>query len=435
MDLEISQSTQSATPDAPIFLMTTCQVGAEKVLKQEMERLRPEFRAAYSRPGFVTFRMPSIPTSLAEIENDAVFARAVTLSLGKVCAEEESAMVHAVWEKIAGRKVSWIHVWERDAAIAGTRGHIASVCETTPRKKNDEDSENDRNGENVRNGKRKANGANGVTNRNTADGNAGEYEDPADVVREPIRYEPGITLNARRIAEQLVRDCPRSQTLAPACRMNPFLPAALGDTVLDVILVGPREWWVGIHVARTRVGQISGGLLPLTPPKEMVSRAWLKMEEALWWSELPIQPGDECAEIGSAPGGASQAILARGALLYGIDPAAMAPKILHHPHFIHIRKRTHEVRRRVFRNVKWLAADMNVAPDYTLDSVEGIVTHPECGVQGMILTLKLFQWTLVNEIPRFLERIQSWGFCNVRARQLLYNRQEICVTCNGRANP
>ncbi|MDO4558964.1 MAG: SAM-dependent methyltransferase, partial [Planctomycetia bacterium] len=231
---------------------------------------------------------------------------------------------------------------------------------------------------------------------------------------------------------ELVRTCPDPGRLTSACRLNPFLPAATGDTVLDVVLVGPREWWIGTHLVRTRIDQVPGGLISLKTPPGVVSRAWLKMEEALWWSELPIRPGDECAEIGSAPGGASQAILARGARLYGIDPAEMAPEVLRNRRFTHIRKRTHEVRRRVFRNVKWLTADMNVSPDYTLDSVEGIVTHPECGVRGMILTLKLFRWALADEIPRFLERIRNWGFRNVRARQLQYNRQEICVTCNGR---
>ena len=77
--------------------------------------------------------------------------------------------------------------------------------------------------------------------------------------------------------------------------------------------------------------------------------------------------------------------------------------------------------------MRWLTADLNVAPTYTLDTVEAIVTHADVSVQGMILTLKLLEWSLATEIPAYLDRIHSWGFGRVAARQLHHNRQEICV--------
>ena len=101
--------------------------------------------------------------------------------------------------------------------------------------------------------------------------------------------------------------------------------------------------------------------MPLVLPPDAVSRAWLKMEEALRWAQLPIPPEAHWAEIGSAPGGASQALLQRGYDVTGIDPAAMHPRSSAHPRFTHIRRRSTAVRRREFRKVRWLAADMNVA--------------------------------------------------------------------------
>ncbi len=173
--------------------------------------------------------------------------------------------------------------------------------------------------------------------------------------------------------------------------------------------------------------------MPLELPPDAVSRAWLKMEEALRWSELPIPAGGNalhparCAEIGSAPGGATQSLLARGCEVLGIDPAEMHPAVLANPRFTHIRRRSVQVRRRDFRKVRWLMADMNVAPGYTLDAVESIVTHPEVNVRGMLLTLKLFEWRLADELPAWIDRVRSWGFNVVRARQLQHNRQEVCV--------
>jgi 23S rRNA (cytidine2498-2'-O)-methyltransferase len=85
------------------------------------------------------------------------------------------------------------------------------------------------------------------------------------------------------------------------------------------------------------------------------------------------------------------------------------------------------VRRRDFRKIRWLTADMNVAPRYTLDVVEEIVAHPQINIRGMLLTLKLFQWEMAQEVPQYVARIRAWGYNFVNIRQLQYNRQEICV--------
>jgi len=162
-------------------------------------------------------------------------------------------------------------------------------------------------------------------------------------------------------------------------------------------------------------------------PQGTASRAWLKMEEALDWSQLPAAAGARFAEIGSSPGGASQSLLGRGYEVIGIDPAEMATQVLENPKFRHIRRRAIPVPRRAFRKVRWLTADMNVAPKFTLDAIEAIVTHAEVNIRGMLLTLKLPEWHLASEVPAYLARIRSWGFNLVRARQLANNRREICV--------
>jgi 23S rRNA (cytidine2498-2'-O)-methyltransferase len=198
--------------------------------------------------------------------------------------------------------------------------------------------------------------------------------------------------------------------------------------VLDCILVEPHEWWFGFHRIRSIPSRWPGGIFQLLEhPEEMVSRAYLKMREALAWSRLPIKRGELVAEIGSAPGGASQALLEKGLKVMGIDPAPMDERILSNRKFMHIQKRGHEVRRREFRNVRWFTADINLAPQYTLDTVEAIVTHESVNVEGLLLTLKLLEWKLAGDVPEYLARVRSWGYRNVAARQLSHNRQEICV--------
>jgi 23S rRNA (cytidine2498-2'-O)-methyltransferase len=162
-----------------------------------------------------------------------------------------------------------------------------------------------------------------------------------------------------------------------------------------------------------------------------VSRAWLKMREAVLWSGFVLSEGERCVEIGSAPGGASQFLLSRGLDVIGIDPAVMDPVVLGDPHFRHIRKRAKEVPRKEFVGIEWLTSDVNLPPNYTLDAVGAIVKHAGVQLKGMLLTLKLVDWSLADDVPIFLERIRSWGFRNVRARQLHHNRQEICVAAAG----
>jgi 23S rRNA (cytidine2498-2'-O)-methyltransferase len=237
-------------------------------------------------------------------------------------------------------------------------------------------------------------------------------------------FEPGQTALANEVAG-LVRDAqPSSRGRRPPTNRT----ARSGDTVLDCVLVEPNEWWIGWHRATTMATRWPGGVPLIRPDAEPISRAYWKLEEALRWSQLPISKGDLCVELGSAPGGAVQLLLERGMYVLGVDPAEMDEQILSHPNFAHIKARAADVKRSEFARVRWLMADSIVAPELTLDSVEAIVTHDETHVRGLLLTLKLADWDLAAKIPEFLDRIRSWGYKYVRARQLAFNRQEICVS-------
>jgi 23S rRNA (cytidine2498-2'-O)-methyltransferase len=345
----------------PAFLFITCQIGAERAVKDEIARDWKDFRFAYSRPGFLTFKLPEKNRLSEDFDLHSVFARSYAFSLGKIQGNDPAQMAQEAWKLLGRRFVQRIHVWTRDAAEPGDHG-----------------------------------------------------------------YEPSITPQAIEVHAKLLEHCPRPKLLAPKAA-DPLRPAKSGELLLDCVLVEPDEWWIGFHRAGQIASRWSGGMLALELPKAAISRAWLKMEEALRWSQLPIPAGARIAEIGSAPGGASQALLDRGMTVMGIDPAQMDPRLLNHPHFTHIRRRSTQVRRREFRKIRWLTADMNVAPNYTLSAVESIVLHPQVSIRGMILTLKLPQWHLASQVPEYIERVRSWGYNLVRARQLQHNRREICL--------
>ncbi len=348
--------------ERPGFVYLCCQVGAEAAVKDEMNRGWPRLRFAYSRPGFLTYKLPPEHRLPADFDLGLVFARCWGFSLGKVRAASTVELARAVWPVYGERPCRRLHVWPRDAHPAG------------------------------------------------------EHD-----------FEPSLTPAAREAHAALLKCCPRPSELAEAAS-DPTAPARRGEFVLDCALVEPDEWWVGYHRAWQPASCWPGGIPPLRLPPHAVSRAWLKTREALWWSEMPIPRGSRVVELGSAPGGSSQALLDRGFEVMGIDPGAMHPSVLGEAGFTHLRRRVRQVRRREFRKARWLLADMNVAPTCTLDAVEAILQFPQVHIRGLLLTLKLADWQLAAEVPAYLARIRRWGYNDVRARQLAHNRQEVCVT-------
>jgi 23S rRNA (cytidine2498-2'-O)-methyltransferase len=366
-------------PDLPEFVFFTCQVGAEPALKHELAREWPLLRFAYSRPGFLTFKRPlklHLPDNFAD---RLVFARAAGFCLGKASGTTTAKRTESVWRLWHNLPVTRLHVWPRDKFSPGFHGYEPG---TTP----------------------------AALEVERVIREAGQMHSPNSASSAPVLHK-------------------REKDVVPSIQTG---PDGDGPLIGDVIIVDENEWWVAYHREHSLVSTWPGGFLQADLPPEVVSRAWLKMHEALLWSEFRLKRRQSCVEIGSAPGGAAQCLLARGLDVIGIDPARMDPVLLADPHFRHILKRAKEVPRRAFVGVDWLTCDINLPPNYTLDAVKAIVAHPGVRFKGLLLTLKLVEWTLAAEIPKFLERIHSWGYRHVRARQLHHNRQEICVAASRR---
>ncbi len=372
------------------FIFITCQIGAEQNVKAEVARQFPESRLAFSRPGLLTFKLTESELRKAErFGVQSVFARSWGFSLGTVRGENPAEMASQAWELAKdvpgeenGREIHRVHAFPRDLFKIGD-----------------------------------------------------------------FKFEPQLTAQAEAVCRELCRVCPTPETLREYGQDS---PAVRGETVLDCVLVHPeppevtaefrsrrggeerdkptqQEWLIGFHRVKSFASTLPGGMLNLSVPEHVVSRAWLKMEEALRWSGFPIKEGDTVCEIGSAPGGATQALLARGCKVLGVDPAEMHPDVLADENFRHLRSKIAFIRRSEFRKVRWLTCDMNVPPNYALEVVESLVTHPEIHIRGMILTLKFTDWEMGLNVDEYLERIHGWNFNFVRARQLHTSHQEICV--------
>ena len=239
--------------------MVTCQVGAEAAVKGEVARQWPDFRFSYSRPGFLTFKLPETVELSDDFKLRSVFARAHAFSLGKAAGTDVDAMAQEAWRIVGGRAVTRIHAWSRDAAAPGHHGFEPSI---------------------------------------TAAALGGEGSDPPGVssarVARPARCQSPFGGQTRRVGARL-----RDRRARPVVDRLP--PGEVGG-----VAVAGRNDAAGIARRTPSVGRGSRWKRPCG------GRG----------CRFPL--GARVAEIGSAPGGASQALLARGFKSLGIDPAEMA---------------------------------------------------------------------------------------------------------------
>ncbi|MEM6472187.1 MAG: SAM-dependent methyltransferase [Planctomycetota bacterium] len=353
----------------PTFSMMTCAVGAEVPLKTEVAELG--WRLAFSRPGFVTAKHDKPGADLPH----GIFVRTASRSLGHLRGSDGDQLIGQLGELLSSSKPDRVfdelHVWPRDRLPIGKFG-----------------------------------------------------------------FEPELDEVSKLVAQQIVEKLPAERIKARV----PNQVAAHNSCVLDVVLVDPNDWFIGWHDIGPAPddGQHQhangvdwplrwpGGLQPIVPKYEPISRAYFKAAEAMDWSGFPFRERDVAVEVGSAPGGACGRMLELGLKVIGIDPADMDPRIANHPRFTHHRARAGDLPRKVFRGARWLFADSNVKPDKMLTTVENIVTHRDRTIEGLLLTFKLGDYSAAAEIPAWRTRIEQWGPSQIRVRQLARNRCEVC---------
>jgi 23S rRNA (cytidine2498-2'-O)-methyltransferase len=350
------------------FLYCACQAGAEAALKRAVGQEHPALRPAFGRPGLVTFKAPA-PLPAALVRPACPLVRVWGLSLGPA------------------RGVPELFAALRGPAAAAARLALGGPPDEPVRLH--------------------------VWER--------DRWKPGD---EPFGFAYGPAAAAVRATLEAAWPAGLARQAGEA--------AAVGDLVLDVVLGEEGEpWLVGLRRRRADEVPFPGGRIPVSRPAGVPSRAYVKLEEALVWSRAPVRPGDVAVELGSAPGGASVALLQRGLEVHGIDSAAMDPRVLdwrgpggnrfvHHPCLMGQVQRAD-----LPRALHWVVCDVNLAPQVAFQTVRRMVARPRRALCGVLLTLKLDDWKAMHHLPRWRTQIEAMGMVEVAITQLPSNRMEL----------
>lgn len=211
----------------------------------------------------------------------------------------------------------------------------------------------------------------------------------------------------------------RSGEHAPwRCMM--FLP----DGNSAILAVGARHqappWPLGVPRLR-----LSG---------EAPSRSALKLEEA-WHLFIPrdewgdrLKPGMLAVDLGAAPGGWTWQLVRRGMRVEAVDNGPLAPVVRDDALVTHHRADGFSFRPK--RPVDWLVCDMVEKPAAVTALIARWLVQKQCrqAIFNLKLPMKQRYLEAHNNLSRLHGEIEAAGLaCEMRARQLYHDREEITV--------
>ena len=235
--------------------------------------------------------------------------------------------------------------------------------------------------------------------------------------------EDGSPLHAeaRRLETLLPERLPELEWVASASEAD-----RRGGVFLQLCVISPTC----IALGKVRPGDAAswspGGRERMSRIAEAPSRASMKLEEAL--TRLRVTPGrgDLCADLGAAPGGWTQRLVARGARVIAVDPAKLLPALAQDARVEHVQASAFSFQPE--EPVDWLFCDMAWRP---LEVAELLgkwarkrwATH-------LVANIKLPMKDKNPILVRVRHTLETSGWNALQIRQLYHDRDEVTVTAH-----
>lgn len=205
---------------------------------------------------------------------------------------------------------------------------------------------------------------------------------------------------------------------------TPWKAVELGTPLAQVCLIGPGVGVVGFIAAREAMSLSPGGRARMKRQGEAPSRASMKLDEAIDWYGVTPGKGDLCVDLGSAPGGWTRRLIERGARVYSVDPANLAPDVAKLPRVKHFKQSAFEFE--PDQPADWLFCDMAWRP---LEVAQLIAKWGRRGHAAQVIAnLKLPMNDKLPTLMRAKQTLADAGWRQIKMRQLYHDRDEITFT-------
>ncbi|MCY1034747.1 23S rRNA (cytidine(2498)-2'-O)-methyltransferase RlmM [Corallococcus sp. BB11-1] len=182
---------------------------------------------------------------------------------------------------------------------------------------------------------------------------------------------------------------------------------------------------LGAVSAREALSLAPGGRRRMKRAGESPSRAAMKLEEAL--DGLPDEPGrgDVCVDLGAAPGGWTQRLVARGARVVAVDPAKLMPELAKNPRVQHVQESAFAYAPE--EPADWLFCDMAWRPQEVAQLLAKWGRRR--WARNLVANIKL---PMKDKNPLLLRvrqiLVDDGGWEGLTVRQLYHDRDEVTVT-------
>jgi 23S rRNA (cytidine2498-2'-O)-methyltransferase len=209
---------------------------------------------------------------------------------------------------------------------------------------------------------------------------------------------------------------------------TPWKAWEAGAWLGQVCLLGDRVALVGKVRAREALSLSAGGRARMKRTGEAPSRAAMKLDEALEWYGVSPGTGDVCVDLGSAPGGWTRRLVERGARVWSVDPAKLAPDLATHAKVRHFTTSAFEFSPP--EPADWLFCDMAWRP---LEVAQLLAKWARNRwATQLVSNIKLPMKDKLPTLARVRHTLEEGGWTRVQMRQLYHDRDEITVSARRR---
>lgn len=235
-----------------------------------------------------------------------------------------------------------------------------------------------------------------------------------------------VAVQARSVNTKLVWQ-PRD--LKAACdsvlREQGYQPTIKDPEWVISVTQARQDVYYGLAPAVHNLSDWTGGMLHFRKEPGDVSRAKFKLLEAIIRFGLTFPVGGRALDLGAAPGGWTQELLARGLEVVAVDTGELDARLSGVKGLRFLQMNVKDLRFSPLEQFDLIACDMSWDPIFTAKLVNGLVANLRLGGQ-VIMTVKLMGKKPLPTIQRVLATLdQRLVVCH--AQHLWHNRQEITL--------